>query len=537
MKKSILFGNESRQQLLIGINTITDAVACTLGPGGRNVLFEKGPRTIVTKDGVSVAREISLEDEQQNAGVKIIQKACEDTLRKVGDGTTTTAIVTREIFREGLIAREEGKINPIKLKRSLDRLSKNAVDFLEENKVDCKTLEALTTVTEISANGDVEIGKIVAEAVMNSGEHGSITIRRKSSATMLELVPSIKVDKGLFAPQVIQFAPRDIIKTKNGYLHLGESVVILIRGKLTQVPKLQKLFEYVSTLEKPLVIVAEKFSDNVVDVFLKNLRAGYPFFLLESPSYGPHVETHLEDLSIALNVPVVSEEKLLERPNLLDREFGYKTYLAEVDDVMLGITESFILPNKSKQDENKINKQVKFLEETIKNTTAPYDLKTLKDRISSISGISSVIHIKANSDTEEKEIEDRIDDARCSAISAFKNGIIAGGGISLIHSIIHVTENFDIKTDEDKMALSILYKSFCKPLVQINENLGNDEFDILNACILIAKNGYPFDDKNFNLVKQGVIDPFDVTKNVIETSVSHAGTLLTTECSIMFKQE
>jgi chaperonin GroEL len=574
MAKNILDFGDSRSKLLEGVSTIADIVGTTLGPGGSNVVFRKTMGhhdPIITKDGVSVAREVTLEDPHMDLGCEIVKKACEEQLKKVGDGTTTTAVLTKAIFYEGSAVIDG--VNPHLFNKELNYFCDKIVAHLKSRKKDCKTEEDLFAVAKIATNGDEKIAKLIAKAVFNSGEYGAIIVNKRAKEFEVETLNSYLNNKGLFDHKMY-----DVLKGNNDQRQPicnvnpkkqeidDKANLIMFREKVENFNDLRTFIEFSNMVDKRiLVIVAPEFSEDVKSMALSMATKNHDgVVLVDGPSYGVYQETYMEDLACAVGVQIMqnTKEARLFTPANIDPAVAktmshdevreamsnkFRSNVAKVycplERVIIGRDMSCFFPTDSYVDQEAKNHRLDSLKSEVELSNE-YDQTLLKERISCIEGKTSILHFYGRTETEAKEIADRVDDAIKSCLAAYKQGVIAGGGISLLHStkVLRRLASNDLSswTQEKIEAINVIEKSLFAPCIKILKNYGFSDGAINTITSETLKYKYP---KGYNFNETGdeyvsyltnkVLDPVLVTTTALQTAVSLAGNLLTTNVSMV----
>ncbi|MCD6111773.1 MAG: chaperonin GroEL [Bacteroidales bacterium] len=519
MAKDIIFDLEARDKLKKGVDTLTDAVKITLGPKGRNVIIQKSfgaPQ--ITKDGVTVAKEIDLEDNVENMGAQLVKEVASKTNDIAGDGTTTATILTQSIISTGLKNVTAGA-NPIELKKGIDKAVEAIVKNLKkQSKIVGDDNEIIEQVATISANGDKTIGKLIAEAMDKVGREGVITIEEaKGIKTKVNVVEGMQFDRGYISPYFVT----DTEKMECVY----ENPYILIHDKKISVMKdLLPILEKIAQTGRPLLIIAEDVETEALATLVVNkLRGGLKVVAVKAPGFGDRRKEMLEDIAVLTGGTVISEEK------------GYKLEDTSIDN--LGETEKItidkdnttIVSGKGKKEE--IAGRVSQIKAQIETTTSDYDKEKLQERLAKLSGGVAVIYVGAASEVEMKEKKDRFDDALHATRAAVEEGIIPGGGVAFIRAI-SVLDSIEFENEDQKIGVSIIKRALEEPLRQIVENAGLEGSVVANK-VKEGKGDFGFNarkEKYENLMETGVVDPTKVTRVALENAASIAGMLLTTEC-------
>jgi len=519
MAKDIIFGNEARDGIKRGIDALTDAVKVTLGPKGRNVLIDKSfgaPQ--VTKDGVTVAKEIELSDTVENMGAQMVKEVASKTNDIAGDGTTTATILAQSIYTTGLKNVTAGA-NPMDLKRGIDKAVVAVVKSLvDQTEMVGDSNEKIEQIASISANNDHVIGKLIAEAMSKVKKEGVITIEEaKGIDTYVEVVEGMQFDRGYISPYFVT----DTEKMETVY----ENPLILIYDKKVSIMKdLLPILEKSAQTGKALVIIAEDVeSEALATLVVNRLRGSLKVAAVKSPGFGDRRKEMLEDIAILTGGTVISEEK------------GYKLEDATLE--MLGDAEKITIDKENttivsgKGDKADIEARVKQIRAQIETTTSDYDKEKLQERLAKLAGGVAVIYVGAASEVEMKEKKDRFDDALAATRAAIEEGIVPGGGVAFIRTISALDKLKGDNEDEDT-GIAIVKRALEEPLRQIVENAGFEGSVVANK-VKEGKGDYGFNAQTEvyeNLIKAGVVDPTKVTRVALENAASISSMLLTTEC-------
>ncbi|MGK7394225.1 MAG: chaperonin GroEL [Candidatus Cyclobacteriaceae bacterium M3_2C_046] len=521
MAKDIIFNLESRAALKIGVDQLANAVKVTLGPKGRNVILAKSygaPR--ITKDGVTVAKEISLRNPIANMGAQMVKEVASKTAKVAGDGTTTATVLAQSLFAAGLKSLASGA-NAMDLKRGIDKgvqaVVKELAKLSQTIGDDHKKIEQ---VARISANNDDAIGKLIAEAMDKVGKDGVITIEEaKGMDTYVEVVEGMQFDRGYLSPYFVTDA-------KNMEAELDHPYILIHDKKISAMKDLLPVLEKAAQTGKPLLIIAEDIDGEALATLVVNkLRGNLKVAAVKAPGFGDRRKAMLEDLAILTNGKVISEEQgfKLENADL--------SMLGQAEKVSIDKDNTTII-NGAGQKES-INGRVKQIKAQIENTTSDYDKEKLQERMAKLSGGVAVLYVGAASEVEMKERKDRVEDALAATRAAVEEGIVAGGGVAYIRAL-SVLKELEVYNEDQKIGLSILKKALEAPLRQIANNAGVDGSVIVNK-VLAGKDDFGYNaatDKFINLISEGVIDPTKVTRVALENAASAAGMLLTTDCVI-----
>ena len=522
MAKQLLFNEEARKKLLSGVEQISQAVKVTLGPKGRNVLLDKkfGAPT-VTKDGVSVAREVELEDPYENMGAQLLKEVATKTNDVAGDGTTTATVLAYSMVREGLKAVAAG-MTPIELKKGMDKAVKLAVDEIKKNSKEIKGTDEVSHVASVSANNDEEIGSILASAIERVGKDGVITVEEsKTMETTTDFVEGMQFDRGYISPYFV--TDRDRMET------VFDNPLILIHDKkISSMKDMLPLLEKVAQAGKPLVIICEDMDgEALATLIVNNLRGVLKTCAVKAPGFGDRRKAMLEDIAILTGGQVITEDLGLKL------ETTELAQLGQAKSVKIDKDNTTIVDGAGNAKE--IKERVGQIKHQIDEATSEYDKEKLKERLAKISGGVAVINIGAVTEVEMKEKKHRVEDALSATRAALEEGIVAGGGLALIQAA-ECLEKADISelSDDAKVGFKIVKRALEEPIRQIAENAGLDGAVIADKA-KHEKKGVGFDAAKMewkDMVAAGIIDPAKVTRSALQNAASVASLLLTTECAI-----
>ena len=520
MSKIIEFGPDARKQLVTGIDKLADAVVATLGPNGRNVVISNGGIPQSTKDGVTVAKSISLSDNVEEAGASMVKQAAIKTADVAGDGTTTATLLAREMVKAGLSHLNNGD-NAVEIKRGIDKAVKEVVEELRTKTSQDITEETqLEQVATISANNDVEIGKLIATSMNKVGREGVVTIEEsKSGETYLETVEGIQFQRGFKSPYFV---------TNNSTMSavLDKSYILIADERFTNVKDLLPILEAVSGTGRPLLIIAEDIDNEALATLVVNkMRGTLAVCAVKAPDFGDRRTLILEDIATLTGGEVYSKEKGMKLEKFSWDWFG------ESRTVTVTKEQTTIVDGKGETEQ--IEARIKALQQQIEQATTPFEVEKLQERLSKFVGGVAIIHVGGNTETEMREKKDRVDDALNATKAAIEEGIVAGGGAALIYAREAITR--------DNVGAQLVYKACGRPFEQILTNAG---YDLSSAKILsleVAKSiitgpwhGYNLKTEIVeNLRDAGIIDPTKVTRTAIESAASVAGTILLTECVVV----
>ncbi len=521
--KDVRFGDDARQQMFAGVNILANAVKVTLGPKGRNVILDKafGAPT-VTKDGVSVAKEIELENKFENMGAQMVKEVASQTSDVAGDGTTTATVLAQAILREGLKSVAAG-MNPMDLKRGIDKATSVVVAKLAKLSKPCEDDKAIAQVGTISANSDEAVGEIIAEAMGKVGKEGVITVEEGSGLdNELDIVEGMQFDRGYLSPYFISDAAAQSADLDNPF-------ILLFDKKITNIRDLLPLLEAVAKSSRPLLIIAEDIEgEALATLVVNNMRGIVKVCAVKAPGFGDRRKAMLQDIAVLTGGQVISEEVglSLEKATLED--------LGEAKKVQINKESSTIIDGAGKAKE--IKERVKQINREIEDSTSDYDREKLQERVAKLAGGVAVIKVGAATEIEMKEKKARVEDALHSTRAAVEEGVVAGGGVALIRCIAAL-DGLEGANDEQNIGIAILRRAMEEPLRQIVSNAGGDASVVLNE-VASGKGNYGFnaaDDTYGDMVEMGIIDPAKVTRSALQNAASVAGLLLTTECMVTEK--
>ncbi|MFL0418630.1 chaperonin GroEL [Sphingomonas sp. 179-I 2A4 NHS] len=519
--KEVRFSTDARDRMLRGVDTLADAVKVTLGPKGRNVVIDKSfgaPR--ITKDGVTVAKEIELKDKFENMGAQLIREVASKTNDLAGDGTTTATVLAQAIVREGAKAVAAG-LNPMDLKRGIDLAVNAVVDDLKAHARSISANSEIAQVGTISANGDTEVGRILAEAMEKVGNEGVITVEEaKSLATELEVVEGMQFDRGYLSPYFITNPEKLRVELDDPYILIHEK-------KLSNLQALVPLLEKVIQSGRPLLIIAEDVEGEALATLVVNkLRGGLHVAAVKAPGFGDRRKAMLEDIAILTGGNVVSEDLGIKLENVTVNMLGRaKKVVIDKDDTTIidGAGQKADIDGRAAQ-----------IRQQIETTTSDYDREKLQERLAKLAGGVAVIRVGGATEVEVKEKKDRVDDALHATRAAVEEGILPGGGVALLRAV-KALENLSPANDDQKAGVEIVRRALKAPARQIVDNAGED------GAYVVGKLGEGSDyNWGFNaatgeyedLVRAGVIDPAKVVRTALQDAASVAGLLITTEALV-----
>ena len=519
MANEIIFSDEPRNKLYEGVKKLNDAVKVTMGPRGRNVLIQKsfGAPTI-TKDGVSVAKEVELKDSLENMGASLVREVASKTADQAGDGTTTATVLAHAIFKEGLRNITAGA-NPIEVKRGMDKACEAIVAELKKLSREVKDKKEIAQVATISANSDEKIGNLIADAMEKVGKDGVITVEEaKSINDELNVVEGMQFDRGYLSPYFITNAEKMTVELSNPY-------ILLFDKKIANLKDLLPVLEQIQKTGKPLLIIAEDIEGEALATLVVNkLRGVLNISAVKAPGFGDRRKAMLEDIAILTGGEVISEElgRTLESATIQD--------LGQASSVIIDKDNTTIV-NGAGEKAN-IDARVNQIKAQIAETSSDYDREKLQERLAKLSGGVAVIKVGAATETEMKEKKDRVDDALSATKAAVEEGIVIGGGAALIKAKAKI--NLDLKGDE-AIGAAIVERALRAPLRQIAENAGFDAGVVVNSVENAKDENTGFDaakGEYVNMLESGIIDPVKVERVALLNAVSVASMLLTTEATI-----
>ncbi len=522
MAKQLMFNEDARRKLLSGVEQISRAVKVTLGPKGRNVLLDKkfGAPT-VTKDGVSVAKEIELADPYENMGAQLLKEVATKTNDVAGDGTTTATVLAYSLVKEGLKSVAAG-MDPMGIKRGIDRAVELAVEEIKRNSKDIKDKEEISHVASVSANNDVEIGSQIADAMEKVGKDGVITVEEsKTMVTDIEFVEGMQFDRGYISSYFV--TNRDTMTTT-----FDNPFILIHDKKISSMKDMLPLLEKIAQTGKPLLIISEDLDGEALATLVVNhMRGTLTTCAVKAPGFGDRRKAMLEDIAILTGGEVISEELGLKLENT---EVGQ---LGTAKSVKVDKDNTTIINGAGKQKD--IQDRIAQIKAQIEDTSSDYDREKLQERLAKLAGGVAVINVGAATEVELKEKKHRVEDALSATRAAIEEGIVPGGGLALIQAATAL-EKVDMTgmTDDEKVGFKIVKRALEEPIRQIAENAGVDS-SIIADTAKNEKKGIGFDAYKMewvDMVKAGIIDPAKVTRSALQNAASVAALLLTTECAI-----
>ncbi|MBC8021367.1 MAG: chaperonin GroEL [Methyloceanibacter sp.] len=522
--KEVKFAQDARERMMHGIDILTNAVRVTLGPKGRNVVLEKSfgaPR--ITKDGVTVAKEIELEDRFENMGAQMVREVASKTSDTAGDGTTTATLLAHAIVREGAKSVAAGA-NPMDLKRGVELAVNAIIGELKSKAKKVTSSEEIAQVGTISANGDHEIGRIIAKAMQKVGNDGVITVEEaKALETELEVVEGMQFDRGYISPYFITDADKMRVELESPYILINEK-------KLSNLQSILPLLESVVQSGKPLLVIAEDVEGEALATLVVNkLRGGLKVAAVKAPGFGDRRKAMLQDIAVLTNGQVISEDLGIKLENVtLDM-------LGRAKKVVITKDDTTIVDGAGKKAD--IEARVAQIKQQIEDTTSDYDKEKLQERLAKLAGGVAVIKVGGATEIEVKEKKDRVDDALNATRAAVEEGILPGGGVALIRAQ-KVLDKLSAANEDQKVGINIVRRAVQAPARQIAENAGEDGAVVVGK--IVDKNDYAYGynaatGEYGDLVKQGVIDPAKVVRTALQDAASVAGLLITTEAMVAEK--
>jgi chaperonin GroEL len=524
--KEIRFHADARERMLRGIDILSNAVRVTLGPKGRNVVLDKSfgaPR--ISKDGVTVAKEIELADKFENMGAQMVREVASKTSDLAGDGTTTATVLAQTIVREGARAAAAG-MNPMDLKRGIDRAVEAVVKEIEKRSKKVSTNDEIAQVAAVSANDDQEIGRMIAEAMQKVGNEGVITVEEaKSLETELDVVEGMQFDRGYVSPYFVTNAEKMLAE-------LEEPCILLHEKKLSSLQSLLPLLEAVAKSAKPLLIVAEDVEgEALATVVVNKLRGGLKVAAVKAPGFGDRRKAMLEDMAILTGGQLVSEDLGIKLENVtLDM-------LGKAKRVRVEKENTTIIDGAGKKED--IQGRIAQIKQQIEETTSDYDREKLQERLAKLAGGVAVIRVGGATEVEVKEKKDRVDDATHATRAAVEEGIVPGGGVALLYAA-KALDGLTPENNDQKVGIDIVRRALQSPVRQVVENAGADGSIVVGKLLDANDPNRGFDAQTgdyVDMVKAGIIDPTKVVRLALQNAASVAGLLVTTEAMVAEKPE
>lgn len=518
--KKISFNNEAREKILLGVNQLADAVKVTLGPCGRNVMYDKGFRVAITKDGVSVAKQIELKDPQENLGAQAVKEVASKTADIAGDGTTTATVLAQAIYKEGNKYIAAGA-NPMELKRGIDKAVAAIVSNIKSNAIKVNSKKEIEQVATISANSDTSIGQQIAEAMEKVGRDGVITVEEaKGTENELVVVEGMQFDRGYISSYFITDSEKMTATLEN-------PLILLVEKKISIMKPLVPVLEMAAKQGRGLLIIAEDIDGEALTALVVNkIRGALNVVAVKAPGFGDRKKAMLEDIAILTHATLVSEELGIKLENINSTDLG------TAKKVIISKDNTTIIDGAGNTQD--INIRINKIKNEIANTSADYDKEKLQERLARLAGGVAVIYVGAVTETEMKEKKDRIEDALHATRAAVAEGIVAGGGVSLLRAQA-IVDALSLEGDE-KLGAKIVRRALEEPLRVISHNAGYDSSVIVNAVRENKEKNSGFDARHnqyVNMIEAGIIDPAKVVRSALEHAASIAGLLLTCECIIV----
>ncbi|PHR94489.1 MAG: chaperonin GroEL [Robiginitomaculum sp.] len=519
--KDVKFGTDARDKMLRGVDILANAVKVTLGPKGRHVVIEKSfgaPRS--TKDGVTVAKEIELEDRFENLGAQMLREVANKTNDVAGDGTTTATVLAQAIVREGL-KRVAAGMNPMDLKRGIDKAASEVAKDLLKKAKKISSASEIAQVGTISANGEASIGQMIAEAMGKVGNEGVITVEEgKTAETELDVVEGMQFDRGYLSPYFITDA--DKMRTE-----MDDPFILLNEGKLTSLQPMLPILEAVVQTGKPMLIIAEDIEGEALATLVVNkLRGGLKIAAVKAPGFGDRRKAMLEDLAILTGGTVISEDLGIKLEDVTIKMLGTAKHVTITKD------DTIVVDGAGKAKD--IKARVAQIRKQADDTSSDYDKEKLQERLAKLSGGVAVIKVGGSTEIEVKERKDRVDDALNATRAAVEEGIVPGGGTALLRAARFI--NVEGVNDDEKAGIEIVKAALSYPCRQIAENAGCEGSVVVGNINAENKANYGFNaqtEKYVDMVKEGIIDPVKVVRTALLDAASVAGIILTTECAIV----
>ncbi|AVM59730.1 chaperonin GroEL [Haemophilus sp. oral taxon 036] len=519
--KDVKFGNDARVKMLKGVNVLADAVKVTLGPKGRNVILDKsfGAPTI-TKDGVSVAREIELEDKFENMGAQMVKEVASKANDAAGDGTTTATVLAQAIVNEGLKAVAAG-MNPMDLKRGIDKAVSAVVSELKNLSKPCETSKEIEQVGTISANSDSIVGQLIAQAMEKVGKEGVITVEDGTGLDdELAVVEGMQFDRGYLSPYFIN-------KPETATVELDNPYILLVDKKVSNIRELLPVLEGVAKAGKPLLIIAEDIEGEALATLVVNTMRGIvKVAAVKAPGFGDRRKAMLQDIAILTAGTVISEEigMELEKATLED--------LGQAKRVVINKDNTTIIDGVG--DEAQIKGRVAQIRQQIEESTSDYDKEKLQERVAKLAGGVAVIKVGAATEVEMKEKKDRVDDALHATRAAVEEGIVAGGGVALVRAAAKVAASLKGDNEEQNVGIKLALRAMEAPLRQIVTNAG-EEASVVASAVKNGEGNFGYNagtEQYGDMIEMGILDPTKVTRSALQFAASVAGLMITTECMV-----
>ncbi|MCG3725763.1 chaperonin GroEL [Vibrio cincinnatiensis] len=518
--KDVKFGNDARVKMLEGVNVLADAVKVTLGPKGRNVVLDKSfGAPVITKDGVSVAREIELEDKFQNMGAQMVKEVASQANDAAGDGTTTATVLAQSIVNEGLKAVAAG-MNPMDLKRGIDKAVVAAVEELKTLSVPCADTKAIAQVGTISANSDSSVGNIIAEAMEKVGRDGVITVEEgQALQDELDVVEGMQFDRGYLSPYFIN-------NQEAGSVDLENPFILLVDKKVSNIRELLPVLEGVAKASRPLLIVAEDVEgEALATLVVNNMRGIVKVAAVKAPGFGDRRKAMLQDIAVLTGGTVISEEIGLELEKAALEDLGQAKRVT--------ITKENTTIIDGAGEEEAIKGRVTQIRQQIEEATSDYDKEKLQERVAKLAGGVAVIKVGAATEVEMKEKKDRVEDALHATRAAVEEGVVAGGGVALIRAASKLTE-LTGDNEEQNVGIRVALRAMEAPIRQIAKNAGDEDSVVANN-VKAGEGNYGYNaatGEYGDMIDMGILDPTKVTRSALQFAASIAGLMITTEAMV-----
>ncbi len=518
--KDVKFGNDARAKILRGVNILADAVRVTLGPKGRNVVLDKSfGAPSITKDGVSVAREIELEDKFENMGSQMVKEVASKANDVAGDGTTTATVLAQSIVNEGLKAVAAG-MNPMDLKRGIDKAVNSAVIELKKISVPCLDSKSIAQVGTISANADETVGALIAKAMEKVGKEGVITVEEGTGLQdELDVVEGMQFDRGYLSPYFIN-------KNDSGVVELDNPYILLVEKKISNIREILPILESVAKSNKPLLVIAEDVEgEALATLVVNNMRGIVKVAAVKSPGFGDRRKSMLQDIAILTGGVVISEEigMELEKSNIND--------LGNCKKIVINKDTTTIIDGNGCQKE--ISKRISNIRQQIDESTSDYDKEKLQERVAKLAGGVAVLKVGAATEVEMKEKKSRVEDALHATRAAVEEGVVPGGGVALVR-VAERLSNLTAQNEDQNMGIRVALRAMESPLRQIVYNTG-DEPSVVANNVKAGSGNYGYNaatEKYGDMIDMGILDPTKVTRSALQYAASVAGLMVTTECMI-----
>ncbi len=525
MAKELLFDSEAREKMKRGVDTLANAVKVTLGPKGRNVIIDKKfGSPVITKDGVTVAKEIELKDPVENMGAQLVKEVASKTADQAGDGTTTATVLAQAIYTIGSKNVAAGA-NPMDLKRGIEKAVTAVVNSLREQSKTVESSQEIAQVATISANNDSEIGKMIADAMEKVGREGVITVEEaRGTETEVKTVEGMQFDRGYLSPYFVT-------NTEKMEVELEKPFILISEKKVSSMKELLPVLEGVAQTGRPLLIIAEDVDGEALATLVVNkIRGALKVAAVKAPGFGDRRKAMLEDIAVLTGGQVISEERGFKLENTTIE------FLGQAEKIIIDKDNSTIINGIGEKAD--IDGRVNQIKSQIENTTSDYDREKLQERLAKLSGGVAILYIGAATEVEMKEKKDRVDDALHATRAAVEEGVVAGGGVAFIRAI-SALDKLTGENEDQNTGIAIIRQAIESPLRTIVANSGGEGSVVVNE-VKSGKGDYGYnarEDKYENMLAAGIIDPTKVTRLALENAASIAGLLLTTECVISDKPE